>query len=145
MAHALVRLGTRRAVLVCGRDGLDEVSLCAPTMVREIHGGRVYEHEWQAVDFGLPECRREGLTASGPQESAARIRAVLEGQEGSATDIVLANAAAGLLAAERVRTLRAGIDQAREAIWSGRALDVLQKLASYAREDGRTNAPSELK
>ena len=73
------------------------------------------------------------MTTSGPQESAALIRGVLEGQEGPVTDIVLANAAAALLAAERVRTLPAGINQAREAIRSGRALDVLHNLATCAR------------
>src|SRR6185437_4005313 len=61
MAGALARLGTRRALLVCGRDGLDEVSLSAPTLVREVRDGRVRELEWTPADFGLAACSSEEL------------------------------------------------------------------------------------
>ncbi len=136
MAHSLARLGTRRAFLVCSRDGLDEVSLSAPTEVREVCDGRVSSWEWAADDFGLGQCRLSELRADGPEESAAVIRAVLEGHDGPAARVVLANAAAALLAAERVGTLREGVELAAEAVASGRALQVLETLAAASRENG---------
>jgi anthranilate phosphoribosyltransferase len=141
MAHALVRLGTRHAFLVCGHDGLDEVSLCAPTWVREVRDAQVFERQWQPQDFGLSECRREDLAATGPQESAARIRALLDGEEGPAADIVLANAAAALLAADRAASLRDGVALARDALRTGRARDVLRRLVAFSRDDSRNDPP----
>jgi anthranilate phosphoribosyltransferase len=83
----------------------------------------------------LPECGAEELTASDPQDSASRIQAFLEGQEGAAADVVLANAAAALLAAERVPDLRAGVIRAREVLRDKQALDVLHRLAACSREE----------
>lgn len=132
LAAALSRLGVRRALLVCGRDGLDEVSLSAPTLVREVTNGVVSECEWTPEDFGLAPCRMEELRVEGPKESAQVIRAVLAGAEGPARRIVLANTAAALLAAERVETLPEGVDQAAEAISSGRAAAVLDDLIALS-------------
>jgi anthranilate phosphoribosyltransferase len=128
LAAALARLGSRHALLVCGRDGLDEVSLSAATLVREVRGNSVTALEWTPADFGLEPCRLEDLRVAGPRESAAVIRAVLAGEEGPARRIVLANAAAALLAAERVASLRQGVEAAAEAIASGRAAGVLATL-----------------
>jgi anthranilate phosphoribosyltransferase len=128
MAGALARLGTRRALVVCGRDGLDEVSLSAPTAVREVRGHTVTDHEWAPEDFGLEPCALEDLRASGPEASAALLRAVLEGNDGPAARVVLANAAAALVAAEEVDTLAQGVARAREALASGRAQAVLAAL-----------------
>jgi anthranilate phosphoribosyltransferase len=138
LAEALARIGTRRALLVCGRDGLDEVSLSGPTLVREVANGQVTMYEWLPEDFGLAPCRLEELRVEGPEESAAVIRAVLGGQEGPARRIVLANTAAALFAAERVASLAEGVAQAAEAIASGRATRVLDELIalSQANEGG---------
>jgi anthranilate phosphoribosyltransferase len=119
--------------------------LCAPTVVREVREQNVHEHEWQAADFGLPECGPEDLAASGPQESAARIQAILEGQVGPAADVVLANAAAALLAAERVSNLRRGVDCARQIVRDKQALEVLHRLAAYSRKERINDAPSAVK
>jgi len=113
---------------VCGRDGLDEVSLTAPTLVREVRGSEVTAWEWMPDDFGLTPCAAEELRADGPRESAARIREVLAGKDDSARRIVLANAAAALLAADRVGTPREGVARAAAAVDSGRARDVLHQL-----------------
>src|SRR5260370_149736 len=102
MAEALARLETGRAFLVCGRDGLDEVSLSGPTLVREVNGGTVTSFEWTPDDFGLPPSAADKLRATGPQQNAALIRSVLSAKHGPALDIVLANAAAALLVAGRV-------------------------------------------
>jgi anthranilate phosphoribosyltransferase len=132
LATALARLGTRRALLVCGRDGLDEVSLSGPTLVREVLGGEVKTHEWTPADFDLAPCRLDELCVAGPEESAAVIRSVLDGEEGPARRIVLANAAAALLAAEKVASLPEGVDRAAESIASGRAAAVLAELVALS-------------
>src|SRR5262249_3362205 len=128
LAGALARLGPRRALLVCGLDGLDEVSLSAATEVREVCGSKVHTREWTAADFGLPACELGDLRADGPDTSAAMIRSVLACKDCPATNVVLANAAAALLAAERVESLRDGVAAAREAVRSGRAQQALQRL-----------------
>ena len=128
MAAALARLNVRRAFLVCGRDGLDEVTLAAGTMVREVRGTKIIIHEWLARDFDLEPCTLEELRVETPKESAAVIHAVLSGREGPALRIVLANAAAALLAAGRVGSLREGVARAANAIHSGEARRVLERL-----------------
>lgn len=132
LAAALARLGVRRALLVCGRDGLDEVSLSGPTLVREVTGGEVREHEWTPEDFRLAPCRLENLRVEGPEQSAAVIRAVLGGEEGPARRIVLANAAAALVAAEKVASLPEGVARAAESIAGGRAAGVLADLVALS-------------
>jgi anthranilate phosphoribosyltransferase len=136
LAGALARLGTRRALLVHGRDGLDEVSLTGPTRVREVRGSQVSEWEWTPRDFGLEPCSLCDLRVDGPQQSAALVRSILERPEGPAARVVLANAAAGLLAAERVATPAEGVIQAIEALASGRARQVLQKLVECSQAQG---------
>jgi anthranilate phosphoribosyltransferase len=130
LAQALALLGTRRALLVCARDGLDEVSLSAPTRVREVRGGQVTAWEWEPGDFGLEACSLADLRVAGPAESAGMIRSVLEGRPGPATRVVLANAAAALLASDRVGNLREGVARAGEALASGQAAGVLARLTA---------------
>jgi anthranilate phosphoribosyltransferase len=134
LAGALVELGgMRRAVLVCGADGLDEVSLSAPTHVREVRGATQVMATWTPEDFGLAPCTLDELRVSGVEESATVIRAVLEGADGPALRIVLANAAAALYAGERVTALSEGVIQARAAIEGGKARQVLEKLVAASR------------
>ncbi len=134
LAEAVALLGTRHALLVCGRDGLDEVSLAGPTLVREVRGHRVSAWEWAPEDFGLGRCTAEELRADGPRASAALVRGVLANEDGPARRIVLANAAAALLAADRVGTPREGVERAAEALAAGRARDVLHKLVECSNE-----------
>jgi anthranilate phosphoribosyltransferase len=134
LAGALSMLGVRHALLVCGRDGLDEVSLAAPTLVREVRDGKVSAWEWTPEDFGVGRCTAQELRADGPHESAAVIRAVLAGEDGPARRIVLANAAAALLAADRVTTPREGVACAAAALDDGRARAVLHKLINNSNE-----------
>lgn len=128
LAEAAQRLGTRNAYLVCSDDGLDEVSLSAVTQVRHVTPERIEAVQWGAADFGLQPVCIDELKADGPVASAAIIRSVLAGESGPAERIVLANAAAGLLAAERVADLKEGVRHAREAIASGAALRLLENL-----------------
>ena len=133
MAGALAQLGTQHTFVLCGNDGLDEVSLAGPTMVREVRGAEVLAHEWTPDDFGLESCTLAEILAPHPEASAGMIKEVLAGKGGAAERMVLANAAAALLAAEKVTTLRDGVERAREAIASGRARDVLAALQRLGR------------
>jgi anthranilate phosphoribosyltransferase len=128
LAGAIAELGTRRAVLVCSRDGLDEVSLAAPTMVRIVEGREYAAREWQPEEFGLAPVSLDAIRVSDPALSACIIRSVLDGADTPALRIVLANASAALWAAEAVKTLREGVETAEEAIKSGKARGVLEQL-----------------
>jgi anthranilate phosphoribosyltransferase len=128
MAGALAQLGTTHALVVCGGDGLDEVTLAAPTRVRQVCGGSVTATEWTAADFGLPACSVAAIGARDAQESAAIIERVLHAEDGPATCVVLANAAAALMAAGRATAPGEGAVLARSTLTSGGALHVLQKL-----------------
>jgi anthranilate phosphoribosyltransferase len=130
MAGALAQLGTDRAVLVCGRDGLDEVSLAGPSDVRVVEGGTVRELVWSADDFGLTSVARGELTVADAAESAALIARILEGEAVPAARVVLANAAAGLYAAGRAPALKEATALAQDALRSGKARGVLDRLRS---------------
>jgi anthranilate phosphoribosyltransferase len=132
MAGALARLGTRHALLVCGRDGLDEVSLSAPTLVREVRDGQVSAFEWTPDDFELAPCHLDQLYADCPETSARLIRDAIEGREGPAYRVTLANAAAALLAADQVDTPAEGVARAAAAIASGGPARVLADLAEVS-------------
>jgi len=128
LAGALARLGTSHSVVVCSQDGLDEVSLSAPTFVREIRGPEIVSREWTAADFGLEPCALTDVRVEGAQDSARLIHGILDGRDGPPARLVLANAAAALFAADRVQSLEEGVVRAREAIVSGRARTVLETL-----------------
>ena len=97
LAAALLRLGTRRALVVHGDDGLDEVTLATTTRVIDTAAGHLRPFRWGPADFGLPSRRLADIRVSGPEASAAMIRGVFQGQTGPARDIVVANAAAARL------------------------------------------------
>jgi anthranilate phosphoribosyltransferase len=130
LAAALAELNVRRAILVCGFDGLDEVSLAAPTMVRVVEGDQFYSDEWDRADFGLEPVTIDQIQAADAAESAVLIQRVLDGEQGPARRIVLANAAAALLAAEAVQNLHDGVLVAESSIDSGSAQAVLERLRS---------------
>ncbi len=128
LAAALAHLGIRQAVLVCSRDGLDEVSLAAPTLVRVVRGNEYESHEWNPSEFGLSPVSTSEIRAKDSAESAAIIRGVLNGETGPARRIVVANAAAAMWAAEAVSTLREGVEKAEAALKAGKPLAVLEAL-----------------
>jgi anthranilate phosphoribosyltransferase len=128
LAFALSRLGRRHALVVCGASQLDEVSLWGETQVFEVVGENVVERTWSAATFGLPECRAADLRVSSAQESAAVIREVFAGRAGPARNMVLANAAAGLLAAEKLTEPEAAVAHAAAALDSGAVQSLLQDL-----------------
>lgn len=133
-AGALSHLGGKRAMVVCGNNELDEVSLWGTTTVFIVEEGQVRRDAWTCDSFGLAECDVAELRVDSPAESARVIQGVLSGTMGAPRDIVLANAAAALMAAGRVDEPRAGVAEAAHAIDSGRAASLLQDFAAKTRE-----------
>ncbi|WP_253261938.1 anthranilate phosphoribosyltransferase [Ramlibacter montanisoli] len=126
--RALQRLGAEHALVVYGRDGMDEVSLGAATMVGELKNGEISEYEIHPEDFGLPMASNRAFKVETPQESLALMRQVLDNQAGAARDIVVLNAGAALYAANVATDIREGIAKARSALESGAAKAKLEQL-----------------
>jgi len=119
--RALERLGARHALVVHGRDGMDEISLGAATLVGELKDGVVREYEIHPEEFDLAMASSRQLRVDDPQQSRARIDEVLDNRAGAAREIVVFNAGAALYAADVVPSIAAGIAAARDAIGSGAA------------------------
>ena len=128
--RALQRLGTEHAVVVYGRDGMDEVSLGAATMVGELRNGEINEYEIHPEDFGMVMASNRALKVETAEESRAMLLGVLDNQDGAPRDIVILNAGAALYAANVTDTIEAGIDKARAAIASGAAKAKLAELVA---------------
>lgn len=129
LAATLVQLPIQAAIVVRGTDGMDEVSLGAETSVLHIQYGMTTQLYWDHRSFGLPKINNSDLLVDGPEHSAQMIRGILQGQHGPARDIVVANAAAGLWVAGKTHSLIDAAKQAQQAIDTGRALQVLERLA----------------
>jgi len=127
-ARVLHKLGAERALVVWGRDGMDEISLGAGTLVGELRDGEVREYEIHPEDFGIAMSASRNLKVDGPESSIALLRAVLAGQPGPALDVVALNAGAALYVAGVADSISDGLDKARAAIASGAAAE---KLAQY--------------
>jgi anthranilate phosphoribosyltransferase len=136
LAGALLRLGTKRSFIVSGEDGLGDVTLAGSTNVTEVAGGRLREFTWEPEDFGIARRSLDGLLIDTPAASAVVIRKVLSGASGSARDIVILNAAAGLLAAGRATEPKSAAALAAEAIDSGAAERLLLRLAECSHRLG---------
>lgn len=132
LAEALGRLGTRRALVVHGADGADEVSLGGRTAVAEFHAGAVRSYEIDPLELGFRRCGLDDLRATDAADSAEKIRAVLAGGEGPRADVVALNAGAALYAAEAAASIAEGVARARETLRSGRATVTLQNLVEFS-------------
>jgi anthranilate phosphoribosyltransferase len=132
--RVLQALGATRALVVYGRDGLDEITLGGSTRVGELRDGAVHEYDLHPEDFGLPMAATRQLAVADAAESCARIRDVLADRPGPARDIVVFNAGASLYAAGAVPDVASGIAQAREALSSGAAQAKLDALVITSRQ-----------
>ena len=132
--RALQRLGAEHAVVVYGKDGMDEVSLGAGTLVGELKNGEISEYEIHPEDFGLVMASNRALRVETPDESRAMLLGVLDNVAGAPKDIVALNAGVALYAANVVETMAAGIERARAAIESGAAKDKLTQLVSLSQK-----------
>ncbi len=129
-ARALQRLGSRRAFVVHGHEGLDEISVCAPTRVSELNDGLIRTYDITPEQLLGRTARQSDLTGGTPAENAEITLKVLAGEKGPRRDVVLVNAGAALVAAGVARDFSGGIEMARASIDEGRAKE---KLEAYVR------------
>ncbi len=134
LAHVLQRLGSQRAMVVHGCDGLDEITLSGPTRIAELEAGEIHEYEIQPADFGLPTAATETLQVTDPIDAAAKLLAVLDNQPGPARDIVLLNAGAAIYVAGLAKSMADGIEHARHALASGAAKEKWQTLITFSNQ-----------
>jgi anthranilate phosphoribosyltransferase len=128
--RALQRLGAEHALVVYGKDGMDEVSLGATTLVGELKNGEITEYEIHPEDFGMVMASNRALKVETPEQSKAMLLGVLDNAPGAARDIVILNAGVALYAANVVDSMRAGVERARAAIESGAAKAKLTQLVA---------------
>jgi anthranilate phosphoribosyltransferase len=134
MAQVLIRLGARHCFVVHGEDGLDEISISAPTRFCEGKEGRISCYHLDPRDLGIPLAGLDAIAGGGPDENAKILLGILRGERGPRRDIVLLNAAPPLVACGRAKDFAAGIALAAQSIDSGAAMDKLERLKR------RTNA-----
>jgi anthranilate phosphoribosyltransferase len=133
LAGVLKELGTKRALVVHGMDGLDELSTLGKTKVSELKGGTIETYYTTPEDWGLKTAGQEQLSGGGPEENAEVILAVLSGKEkGPKRDIVCLNAAAAIYVSEKADSIKGALKLAEASIDSGRALEKLKKLAEVS-------------
>ncbi len=138
LARVLANLGVRRGMVVYGTDGMDEISLSAPTVICEFEGEQFKTTEIRPEDFGFESCPKGALAGGSPAENAAITRAVLEGKRGPQRDAVLLNAGAGLYVSGRAPSFEEGVRLAGALIDAKRAKE---KLEAFILESNREERP----
>ncbi|QFS99774.1 Anthranilate phosphoribosyltransferase [Labrenzia sp. THAF191b] len=130
LAEALRELGSEKAWVVHGSDGMDEITTTGPTAIAELKNGTIRSFEISPEDVGLAVSDPKDLKGGLPSENAKALRDVLAGAKNAYRDVVLFNAAASLLVADKVETLKDGVEMAAQSIDSGSAADTLEKLVA---------------
>jgi anthranilate phosphoribosyltransferase len=138
IADVLAQLGARRAFVVHGAHGIDELSPAGPNLVCEVVDGTVTERTIDPLDLAVPRCTATSLRGGTPAENAEAIRRVFSGENGGARDAILLNAAGAVAAAGHAADLREGLDVARRAVDSGAAAERLDALVAFSRDHGKT-------
>jgi len=131
IAGVLKELGLKRALVVGSHDGLDEISISAPTQISELRDGEIRTYDMTPEELGLPVRPISDILGGDPENNARIVREVLNGVKNGYRDIVLANAAASLYAADRCASLVEGVQLAAQAIDTGKALAKLEELIDY--------------
>src|SRR5215468_6959168 len=134
--RVLERLGSKHVLVVYGKDGMDEVSLGAATIVGELKDGEVREYEIHPEDFGLRMISNRGLKVAGVEESKQMLLEALDNTEGTPREIVVLNAGTALYAADIATSIKEGIERAREAIASGAARRKLDEFVEVTKKLG---------
>lgn len=139
LVRVLQRLGAEHVLVVHGQGragvpGLDEISLCGPTLVGELRAGEIREYQIDPEHFGLARCDLKALTVASSAESKMRVLQVLDNQDGPARDIVMLNAGAALYAANVTDSMKAGVARAREALASGAARAKWQEWVDFTQK-----------
>jgi anthranilate phosphoribosyltransferase len=136
IAEVLVRLGARRAYVVHGGGGIDELSPVGPNLVAEVVDGQVRERELDPeAELGIARCGIDELRGGSPAENAEAIRQVFDGKNGGRRDAILLNAAGAIAASGHAANLREGLEIARRSIDSGAAGERLELLIAFSREN----------
>jgi anthranilate phosphoribosyltransferase len=133
IATVLARLGARRAFVVHGAGGIDELSPAGPNLVCEVRGGKVRRRQIDPRDFGVPRCRPSDLAGGSPAENAATIREIFTGSKGAKREAVLLNAGGAIAAGGHARDLEEGYRNATEVLDSGAAGQRLEELIAFSR------------
>jgi anthranilate phosphoribosyltransferase len=142
LVQVLLRLGSKHSLVVHGLNGMDEISVAGKSKVWELQSGEITDYQVSAEDFGLATAGVETLKGGTPQENATILRSVLEGEKGPRRNVVIMNAAAGIVVGNRTEhplglpALKEGAEIAKEAIDSGRALDKLERLIKLSQSYG---------
>jgi len=139
MVRVLQRLGTKRALVVHGLNGMDEITVAGKSRVWELYDGEITRYDISPKDFGIAEASVDTLAGGTSEENAAILRSVLEGEKGPRRDAVVMNAAAGIALvnnAQGIPALKEGVEIAIETIDSGKAMEKLEKLISLSRSYG---------
>ncbi len=134
MAQVLCELGTRRAFVVHGSDGLDEITITGESKISEVREGEVVTYYSAPEDFGMTRAPIQEIRGGDVTQNAQIIRDILNGAPGARRDVVLLNAAAGLVAGAKAKNLREGIELARASIDSGAAALKLEALVNFSRK-----------
>jgi len=135
-ARTLQRMGTRRAFVVHGHDGLDEISPCAPTRISELNKGRIKTYDVSPDQFIRQSVTMRDLAGGSPIENAGITRGLLQGDKGPKRDAILLNAGAALVVAGKVDDINDGMDMAANAIDRGDAADKLEQLVQFTSQTG---------
>jgi anthranilate phosphoribosyltransferase len=140
MAEVLKTLGSEHVLVVSGTDGLDEISLCAPTRVAELRDGEIKEFVLNPADLGLSLASNEELKGGDVADNASILRAVFAGSKGPKRDIVALNAAAALYVGGLAPTLKDGLAKAQSVLDSGLAAQTLAKWVKLSQSLAPTPA-----
>lgn len=137
LAQVLANLGVKRAMVVYGTDGLDEISMSAPNKVCEVRDGSFTSYMLTPEEFGFARCGKEELAGGTPEENAEITREILSGAPGAKRDAVLLNSGAAIYLAGKAASIQDGVQMAKEMIDSGKALEQLEVFARISnRNDG---------
>lgn len=128
LTKVLIQLGVKRGMVVHGTDGLDEISVTAPTLVSEFRDGWYKTYEIKPEDFSIPRGLKQDIVGGTPKENASILRDILSGAQGTKTDFVLLNAGAAIYLGGKAQTIQGGIEKARELIKSGIAMEKLEEF-----------------
>ena len=134
LAEVLLRLNTRRAMVVHGLDGLDEISTTAPTQVSEVVDGKILSYLIDPAEYGLPIAALEDISGGTPEQNADIVLGILRGKQGARRDLVLLNAAAALVVADKAENIREGMILAAKSIDSGAAQAKLERMRELTRQ-----------
>ena len=134
LAEVLLRLNTRRAMVVHGLDGLDEISTTAPTQVSEVVDGKILSYLIDPAEYGLPIAALEDISGGTPEQNADIVLGILSGKQGARRDLVLLNAAAALVVADKAENIREGMILAAKSIDSGAAQAKLERMRELTRQ-----------